>query len=142
MNTPALQRVICVIECQAADALLRQHCENKNKSWNVTFEDLMAIVSVAMEGKQRQAYFMLEEAIGMPLFHPAHYGNDTFSESATTLVDGMALALKHALPKVHPNKENVIVKCNFLQVTDKWFVFDVVLQEQLFKGVPYTVTHF
>lgn len=142
MNIPTLQRVICVIECQAADALLRQHCETKNKSWNVTFEDLMDIVSIAMEGKQRQAYFMLEEAIGMPLFHPAHYGNDTFSESATTLVDGMALALKHALPKVHPNKENVIVKCNFLQVTDKWFVFDVVLQEQLFKGVPYTVTHF
>lgn len=142
MNTPTTHRVICVVECQAADALLRQHCETKNKSWHVAFEDLMDIVTVAMEGKQRQAYFMLEKAIGMPLFHPAHYGSDTFSEPATTLVDGMALALKHALPKVHPDKENIVVKCNFLQVTDRWFVFDVILQEPPIKGAQYTVTHF
>lgn len=142
MNTPTTHRVVCVVECPTADALLRQHCENKNKTWHIAFEDLMEIVTVAMEGKQRQAYFMLEQAIGVPLFHPAHYGNDTFSEPATSLVDGLALALKHALPKVHPNKENIVVKCNFLQVTDRWFVFDVILKEPPAKGVQYTVTHF
>lgn len=142
MNISPPQRVICVVECQAADTLLRQHCETKDKSWRIAFEDLMDIVATAMEGKQRQAYFMLEQAIGLPLFHPAHYGNDTFSESATSLVEGLALALKHALPKVHPDKENIIVQCRFLQVTDKWFVFDVILQEPPIKGASFTVTHF
>lgn len=137
------QRVICVVECPTADALLRQYCEDKESaSWHVPFKELMDVVAVAMEGNQRAAYFMLEHLIGMPLFHPAHYGTDTFSEPATTLVDGLALALKHALPKVHPNKENIVVKCQYLQVTDKWFVFDVLLQEPPHPGVPNTVIHF
>lgn len=141
-NTSPTQRVVCVIECPAADALLKQHCEVKDKGWRIPFDDLMEVVSVAMEGNQRVAYFMLEQLIGLPLFHPAHYGNDTFSQPATELVDALALALKHALPRLHPNKENIIVHCNYLQVTDKWFVFDVVLQEPQPIGVPYTVIHF
>lgn len=137
------QRVICVVECPAADVLLRQYCETKeNGFWHIPFKDLMDVVAVAMEGKQRAAYFMLEQLIGAPLFHPAHYGTDTFSEPVTSLVDGLALALKHALPKVHPNKENIVVKCQYLQVTDKWFVFDVLLQEPPNPGVPNTVIHF
>lgn len=143
MNTMStFQRVICVVECPQADDLLKEHCATENKGWRLPFEDLMEIVATAMEGNMRTAYFMLEQAIGYPLFHPAHYGNDNFSEPATKLVESMSLALKHALPKMHPNKENIIVRCNYLQVTDKWFVFDVLLQQPVPEGVPNTVIHF
>lgn len=140
--TTELARVVCVIECKAADELLKQHCANENKSWNIAFEDLMNAVTLVMEGKHRSAYVAIEEAIGMPLFHPLHYNNDTFSQPATDLVDGMAIALKHAIPRVHPNKENIIVRCNYLQVTDKWFVFDVLLQEPVLDKGKVTVYHF
>lgn len=140
-NVLTTQRVLCVVECPAADALLKQHCSTENKAWRIPFDDLMDIVTVAMEGNQRRAYVMLEQAIGMPLFHPAHYGNDHFSEPAVQLVEGLALALKHAIPKVHPNKENVIVQCRYLEVTDKWFVFDVILQPRN-TGDDCIVVHF
>ncbi|QXO09991.1 hypothetical protein pEaSNUABM37_00030 [Erwinia phage pEa_SNUABM_37] len=143
MNTVSdLQRVICVIECPAADTLIREHCETKNKSWRITFEDLMQAVSFGMIGDWRKAYFVLEQAIGMPLFHPTHYGNDDFSEPATKLLEALSLALTHALPKTRTNKEHIVVECNFLQVTDKWFVFDVILKEPAPEGAPYTVIHF
>jgi len=127
-NAPNFQRVICVIECPAADDLLRQHCAVKNKEWRIAFEDLMEVVALVMEGNENEAFRRLEYFVGIPLFHPAHYGRDSFSQPATDLVTALALALKHALPHAQPNQDNLVVRCTFLQTTGKWFVFDVVLQ--------------
>lgn len=142
MHTPALQQVICVIECPEADKLLQQFCTADNKDWWLPFDELMTAVTLCIEGKQQAMFAVLEHSTGLPLFHPAHYGNDDFSVPLTSFVEAMALAIKHALPRLHPKKETVVVGCRYLEVTGKWFIFEVLLQQLEDEGVSNIVIHF
>lgn len=141
MNLQDLQQVICVIECPDADKLLQQFCVADNKDWWLPFDELMTAVSLCIEGKEHTMMALLEQSTGLPLFHPAHYGNDDFSIPLTSFVEALALAIKHAIPKLHPNKESIIAGCRYLDISGKWFVFEVCLQQPLL-GEPIQVIHF
>lgn len=142
LNKPITQRVICVLECAEADKLIEQFCKSDNKDWWVPYQELMESVAFCMEGNWQSMFTLLENTIGMPLYHPASYGADDYSEPLTKFVEAIAIALKHALPKLHDKKDNQLLRCRYLETTQQFFVFEVLLQEPEPIKEPNIVVHF